>query len=101
MTKGPETISGVSPGAHHALQLIQYQQKRNTRCPSLVTRAVRRIVPLKNTFTVCPLPAEGGHVHFIPTLTCHTEGWLAGLSVQIQVSGFKKKTREKRCESSC
>lgn len=30
----------------------------------------------------------------------HTEGWLGCLSVQIQVSGFKKKTREKRCESS-
>lgn len=50
---------------------------------------------IKNTFTVCPLPAEGGHVHLIATLT-QARWRVAGLlSTQTQASGLKKK-QEKR-----
>lgn len=72
----------VSPGLHPVHQLIQYQQKRNTRCLSLVTRAGRWIVPLKNTFAVCLPPCWRGScaLHSDTDTATLKGGWVACLS---------------------
>lgn len=72
----------TSTGIHPAHQLTQYQQKRNTRCLSLVTRAGRRIVPLKNTFTVCLPPCWRGScaLHSDTDTATLKGGWVACLS---------------------
>lgn len=93
--KRERLFQSISTDVHGVLQLIQYQQKRNTRFLFPVTRAVWRIVLLKIPLLCVPSLLEGSCSFHSDTDTATLKGgWVACLSKFKCLDSKREKKKE-------